>query len=228
MVWISWYALKVGAGRRSAWAQSGGRTRNGHTYSTIVTGKAKLLKDHLITIGLQGGQGIRLLGQEQPRLGRVAFLRGVLVEELMVPYLLLGFPVDRITLLDGPPEGDLAKVLAFRQVGCDVCLSRPVACDAVRYHARLVDGAVGIDKAGLEGVRAVVEDKCAGWRRRRSRFRFPGWHVDVASCASVQCLVGLIYLTTCSDSTTRSEISTRYIKRWPAGIMLLITGIYCT
>lgn len=84
------------------------------TYATIVAGKAKLLEDHLITVGLQGGDGVGLLSQDESCLGRITFLRRIVDEELVVPDLFLGLPVDNISLVDWSSKRDLAKVLALR------------------------------------------------------------------------------------------------------------------
>lgn len=132
------------------------------TYATIVAGKAKLLEDHLVTVGLQGGDGVGLLCQDESCLGRITFLRRVVVEELVVPDLFLGLPVDNVSLVHWSPEGDLAEVLAFRKVGRDICLPGSVTGDAVWDDGWLVDG-VGCDEARFQSVRAIVDDQRTGW-----------------------------------------------------------------
>ncbi len=130
-----------------------------HTNATVVAGKAKLLKHHLVAVRLQRGEGVRLFGEDEASLGRVASLRCFVVEELAVPYLFLGLPTDNKTLLNGPAEGQLAKVPAFLQFGPDEGLSVPVSCDAVRDDARSLDF-VARHKSGLDCVGAIVEHEC--------------------------------------------------------------------
>ena len=50
---------------------------------------------------------------------------GALVEELPVPYRLLGIPIDDISLLNRSLEGHLAKVRTFFQFGSDVRMLVP-------------------------------------------------------------------------------------------------------
>lgn len=95
--------------------------------------------------------------KEQSGLGRIALLRRLVVEELVVPNLLLSFPIDNVPLFYRSPELNFAKIMAFFEVGCDVDLSRPVSGDAVWYYSRLVSVAVG-NEACFDGRRAIVEN----------------------------------------------------------------------
>ncbi len=127
--------------------------------TTIVARKAKLLKHHLITMGLERRQRIGLLGQDESGLGGVAFLRRLLVEELSVPNLLLRLPVDDEPLLDRSSKLYLAKVLALIQLGADECFPVAVAGDAIWNDAGLVGLAFG-NESSLDRVCAIVEYQC--------------------------------------------------------------------
>jgi hypothetical protein len=65
---------------------------------------------------LESWEGVGMLGQHKPRLGGVAFLGRLVVEELAVPNLLLGLPVYNEALLYWAAKDKLAKVLALVQL----------------------------------------------------------------------------------------------------------------
>lgn len=138
--------------------------RRNKTCCTAVASEPVFLEYYLVAICLQRGQGVWLLGEEQSRLGRVAFLRGGLVDELMVPDFLLGLPVDNVAFLDGTTELDLAKVGTRIEVGGDVELLGAVSGDAIGNDAGVLVGGVVGHEAGFKGVAAVVEDERFGGR----------------------------------------------------------------
>lgn len=127
-------------------------------------------------MGLEGGEGVGLLGEHQAALGRVAAAGRLVVEEFPIPNLLLGFPAHDEALLDRPAEGQFAKIATFFQLGPDVCLSEAVAREAVGDDPRAV-GLVARHKPGLDRVGAIVEHEGRRlWRRTRS-LRFSAcWH----------------------------------------------------
>lgn len=135
--------------------------------SSVVAREAKLLKDHLVTVGLQDGQRVGGLGEQQTSLGGIAWLGRVRVEELAFPDVLLGLPVHDEALLDGATEDSLAEVGALGELGGDVRLAVAIAGDAVRDDAWFVDGATVVGhEACLDRVGSVVYHECSrGWRR---------------------------------------------------------------
>lgn len=139
----------------------------GGARAAVVACEAKLLKHHLVAVGLQDGQRVGGLGQQQTGLGGIASLRRARVQELALPDLLLGLPVHDEALLDGATEDGLAEVGALGELGGDVRPAVAVAGDAVRDDARLVGRDVIVrHEACLDRVGSVVEDeRSGGWRR---------------------------------------------------------------
>lgn len=152
---------------------SGGRTGD-----ATVAREAKLFKDHLVAVQLQGGQGVGLLGEDKAGLGGVASLGRLVVKELAVPDLFLCFPVDDEALFDRAAEGHLAKVLALVQLGADIDLAVAVARQAVWDYPGLVR-VVARHEPGLDGVGAIVEDECSrGGRWSGGPRLFAACHVE--------------------------------------------------
>src|SRR5690242_19606562 len=101
------------------------------TNAPIVAGKAELFKHHLIAMRLQRGEAVWLLGEDQPRLGRVTSLGRLVVKELAIPDLLLRIPAHDEPLLNGASKSQFAKIPAFLQFGADIRLSMAVAGEVV-------------------------------------------------------------------------------------------------
>lgn len=113
-------------------------------------------------MGLEDGEAVWLLGEHQPGLGGVAALQRMLVEEFAVPDLFLGLPVHNVALLDGPPEGNLAEIPAFLQLGCHIDFLMPISGKTIWYDAGSI-GLSGRHEAGFDGVCAIVEDESGAW-----------------------------------------------------------------
>lgn len=172
MAWTSWYALKAGPGAACKVSDSPSRQRvgGGRTDATEVTGKAKFLKHHLVAMCLQGRKGVRLLGEHEAGLGRIASLGRLIVEELAVPYLLLRLPAHDKALFNRATESYLAKVPAFLQLGPDIGFSVAVSRKAVWDNARPVRFITG-HKPGFDSVGSIVENEGGEWCRRTRRPR---------------------------------------------------------
>jgi hypothetical protein len=106
---------------------------------------------------LQGRKCVRLLGEHEAGLGRVASLGRLIVEELAVPYFLLCLPAHDEALFNRATKSDLAKVPAFLQLGPDIRFSVAVSCKAVWDNARPVRFVTG-HKPGFDGIGAIVEN----------------------------------------------------------------------
>lgn len=90
---------------------------------------------------------------------------GFLVEELMLPYFFLSFPVHDITLLHRASKRNVAKILAFFKIGSNVHLSFSIASQTIGDDARGVCGCRGRESS-LDCMRTVVNDEGPLWWRR--------------------------------------------------------------
>lgn len=136
------------------WCASG----QGRTNATVVACEAIFLKHNLVTVCLQNRQAVGRLSEDQTRLSGIAFSRGVVFEELLVPDFFLSFPVDDGAPLDRPSELNLAEIAAFIKVGSYVDLSRPVSRYTIGDDTRIRDVPVA-NHARFQGVRSIVEDQ---------------------------------------------------------------------
>lgn len=89
----------------------------------------------------------------------------LVLEELVLPYLLLRLPVDQVSFVDGAAEDDLSKVSTFRQLRSYIDLLLAISRHTVGYYGRRGSFGGGGREACFDGVCAIVDYEGAVWGR---------------------------------------------------------------